>query len=371
MVVTSAGTARLFVAGVARYLASEGHQVYVIASGLGSLFDDESVSTVHCVPVHMDRAPQPFSDLRSLISLIRVIRKLKPEVLTYATPKASLLASIAGRSARVPRRVYQLWGLRLETVRGPMRHLLSASERITSWCSSVVLANSRSLAGVYVSMRLNARVPVRVLGNGSSHGVDLARFSREARTELVDEATSRFLRSHPGLVVGFVGRVHPDKGVDTLLAAAETCRSRGVALSLVIVGRDEGFDWGDYPSTVPMRRVGSVSDPRAYLKSMDILVLVSRREGFPNAVLEAAAMGVPAIVSDATGAVDAVVDGITGVTVPVGDAEMLTSAIIRLAADPATRKAMGSAARRHAEQWFDQQDVWKRYSEFLLTESHS
>lgn len=368
LVVTSGLTAKAFVLGFARYLASLGHSVGVIADSLGA--ESTSLEPVQLIGVQMKRDPTPVGDIRSLIQLIREVRSFSPDVIAYATPKAALLASIVGRFLRVPVRIYQLWGLRLETVSGWRRQLLAIAERVTSHNSTSVLANSQSLADMYLELRLSGTTPVRTLGEGSSHGVDLDHFSPSADLPPLDTRTSAFLKAHSGLTVGFVGRLHPDKGLDTLLEAAAQCGGEGTQLRIILVGSDEGADHGDHlgalPNTVSTHLVGRISDPRPYYAAMDVLVLVSRREGFPNVVLEAAAMGVPAIVSDATGAVDSVANGETGMVVPVDDAPALANCLTKLAADRAVLQEMGSRARAHVERAFSQDVVWARHANFFV-----
>ncbi len=368
LVVTTGRTAHGFVSGFANFLASRNNEVFVLAGAVEDIEDIQGEGA-HYVPLPFERDPHPVKDLRSLVLLIRALRAIRPDVVAYATPKASLLTAVASFALRVPRRVYQLWGLRLETVGGMRRSVLCLAERLTSCLSSAIIANSPSLAAAYTRLGLNCGRQVEVVGAGSSHGVDLQRFSRKAEVPKLDDATKEYLENHQGLRIGFVGRMHPDKGVDTLLDAAEGCRRSGTDVAVILVGGDEGFDWERHLADggVAARVVGRVSDPRPYYEAMDVLVLPSRREGFPNVVLEAAAMGVPAIVSDATGAIDSVVHGVTGLVVPVGDSAALTIALSSLAHDPLLRSELGTRARDRAEKHFDQAAVWRKNAHALLS----
>lgn len=364
LVVTSAKTAKLFVFGFASFLAARGHDVHVITSNAASVVqvDEHPRVVLHEVP--MVRDPAVLTDIRSLVAMVSVLRRVRPDVLAYATPKASLLASAAGFMTRVPVRIYQLWGLRLETASGLTRRVLALAERMASWCSTEILANSPSLGRLYQDLGLNGRRTVQVLGAGSSHGVDLDLFSPAGSNGDVDQATRRFLESSEGMVVGFVGRLHPDKGLDTLVRAAAGCVEAGTPIRLLLVGANEGAapPLADAPW---IHVVGAVDDTRPYYSAMDALVLVSRREGFPNVVLEAASMGIPTIVSDATGVVDSVVDGVTGIKIPVDDTAALAGVLLTLSLDAAKRELMGSAARAWADSRFRQKDVWDRHARYF------
>jgi len=362
IVVTAKITATTFVSGFARYAATRGHNIYIFADSLEPEQIEVGKGRISYVPITMCRDPHPIKDLRSLLELTTELRRNRPKVLLYATPKASLLASIAGTALGIRTRVYQLWGLRLETVTGTTRRILAACEKITSKFSTKILANSVSLSATYQSLGLNVGKRVDVLGQGSSHGVDIVRYSRVSSYPTLDEKTSEFLnRNKSRFIVGFVGRLHPDKGIDTLLAAVNQVQASGTPVAVLIVGNDEGANferdlyWEDSSIIV-----GHVDDPRPYYAAMDVLVLPSLREGFPNVVLEAAAMSVPSIVSNGTGLVDSVVDGETGLIVPVQDSKILADAITRLATDAQQLSKLSAAARIRVEEHFIQELVWDK-----------
>lgn len=368
IVVTSKLTARTFVAGFAQYMARQGQEVVLIADGIEERSETFGIGSVTQIAVPMHRDPSLIADVKSLILLTKVLHEISPQILLYATPKASLLSSIAGWILRIPSRIYQLWGLRLETVSGPKRTFLWLMEWLTSSLSSRVLANSQSLASVYERMGLAPAHSVDVLGDGSSHGVDLQRFSnRQSNPPVPIGLISESNSSSDQLVVGFVGRLHPDKGIDTLLDAARILYNQGISLRLILVGNNEGADLdlsgGIEDNTVV---VGSVKDTRPYYAAMDVLVMPSLREGFPNVVLEAGAMGVPAIVSDGTGVIDSVIDDETGIIFPVKDAHSLAEAMKTLQDFPDIRIRLGLASQRRVEAQFDQGLVWERTLIYIL-----
>lgn len=359
IVVTTRVTVETFVMKFAEHLASLGNEVVIIADGIS--WSERAIGKGSLVmwPVSMSRDPNVLTDLKSLRDLFVALKEIRPSVLVYATPKASLLASINGFALRIPSRVYQVWGLRLETTSGLKRVVLSGAEFLTSLLSTVLLANSKSLATRFTSLKLNAGKLVHVIGEGSSHGVDLEFYSAES-VVFSDQIKKIKEQTQEKFVVGFVGRMHPDKGINTLLKASELLARSGFKFVLLLVGDDEGAEIpASMSSGFEIIRIGHSADVRPYLCVMDILVLPSLREGFPNVVLEAASMSKPAVVSDGTGVVDSVVPGETGLVVPVGDSFRFAQAIRQLGEDPHLRARMGKSARARVEKHFSQDFVWK------------
>lgn len=367
LIVTNEISAITFYRGYLRFLRERGWHVTLVASGSQRLLELAQEEGVDVQLLPMEREPAPFRDLRSLCSAIRLLRALSPSVLVFATPKASLIGAVAGRLTRVPVRVYQLWGLRLETTKGLGRRVFTVLEKITTRCSTHVVANSRSLADEAVALGIATHVTT--LGEGSSHGVDIERYApaRIAEHE-VPQAVSDRIGGLP--VVGYIGRVHRDKGVDVLLDALEIVRSRGLAVALLIVGPNEDSALAaridDSPDDgLVIVSAGGVDDVRPYLNRMDFLCLPTYREGFPNVVLEAAAAGRATITTTATGARDSVIDGETGLLVTPGDALGLADAIEQLLNDEGRRATLGENARLRVEQHFRQVDVFGQQEAFL------
>ncbi|MFJ4044402.1 glycosyltransferase [Microbacterium sp. NPDC089987] len=365
-VVTAESTAMTFLQGYLEYLKEDGWNVTLVCSPGRRVAEYSERENIPFVPVKMRRGPSPIFDVLSLLRLIRVLRRVRPDVLVYATPKASLLAASAGALLGIPVRAYELWGLRAETVSGLRGRVLAALEWTTARLSTTYIANSHSLARRARELGVAGGKKARVLGKGSSHGVDAEHFSREATSHQLLPSDDHVEGRASVPVVGFIGRLHPDKGIDTLFAALEEVALSGVPFQVVLVGRHDGVDAGPLLSRlqerVPVHFVGQVQDVRPALASMDVLVLPSRREGFPNVVLEAAAMEVPAIVSDATGCVDSVLDGKTGFVTPVGNVTRLAAALDRLLTDDTLRREMGRTARQQVLTDFVPRQVWAKHS---------
>jgi len=355
--------------GLPQYLASRGWDVHVVSSpgpGLDALRGEQGL-TVHAL--RMAREPSPLADARALLSWIALLRRVRPDAISVGTPKAGLLGGLAARWTRVPWRIYHLRGLRLETTTGVRRSILAILERTAMASSNMVISVSASLRQRVVDLGLVDGSRIRVLGHGSSNGVELP--ARPPSAEERAAARQRLGLEPRPPVVGFVGRLTPDKGLDVLAAARALLAERGVDHQLLIVG---GVDEQADPAILdalrsvgrPPIETGQVPDARSFYAAMDLLCLPTLREGFPNVVLEAAAAGIPAVTTDATGAVDSVVDGATGLIAAVGDPGSLADRLQELLeATAGARRAMGQAARERAGRDFSRDQVWALFADAL------
>lgn len=363
LAVTVRGSLKL-ISGFPEHLAAHGWEVHVVASNACQSDFSEGV-TVHSIPMRRD--PSLFADIKALTAWVTLLRQVRPDLVVAGTPKAGLLGMIASWLTRVPVRIYMLRGLRLETERGWRRAVLAALEKLSAGAATQVISVSRSLRRNFVEMRLAPAYKVIVLGEGSSNGVELAFPARSPR-----HGRNGSIETDPrALTIGFVGRIARDKGISTLLSAYREICDRGVAAELLLVGAEEpaGIVQEELRrvglSSVDVTWLGQVTNVDPYYDCMDILCLPSRREGFPNVVLEAAAHQVPAVVSDATGCVDSVIDGVTGVVFEVDNPRSLASKLAALAGDREQRLLMGMNARRRVEQHFERSAVWRQSEEHL------
>lgn len=370
LILTSENSALTFYRNYLRFLRERGWEVTVLANSSGAL--EEWAATEGATGYHIpyERNPSMLKDLQTLIATARLLRKIRPDAVVSATPKGGLLGTLAGKLAGVPVRIYQLWGLRLETETGLKRKVLEASERTAIAASTQTVANSFSLARAAEALGLAAPNSIEVLGAGSSHGVDLERFSRAA-TGPVDDHTAAFLAQDSDLKIVFIGRLTPDKGISTLLQAVTTVRARGLNIRLLLIGSVEDQRLAhEVAEAEHIHRLDDVDDVRPYITSADVLCLPTLREGFPNVVLEAAALEVPSVVTDATGAIDSVVDGETGWIFPVENAEALAQVITEITHHPEHIRQRGRQARARVENEFEQVFMFGLQEENIAQQLH-
>lgn len=363
-VVTASMGVRLM-RGQLKFLREAGFEVAVASAPGEELTSIARAEKAQRIEAPLSREIAPLRDLVALVHIWAILRRIRPAIVNFGTPKAGLIAGLAARLSGVPFRVYTLRGLRGETATGIKRHLLFLCERISCACADRVICVSGSLRQKAVSHGIVDPERAVVLGSGSSNGVDVSRFECAGGSQIL----GRQLREKLGIpeaapVVGFVGRFTRDKGMPELMEAFTTLRGQFPELRLLMVG---DFEEGDLPAAEVVRRIntepnivctGFVDDAAPYYAVMDILALPTYREGFPNVVLEAQAAGKPAVVTNATGAVDSVIDGVTGLIVPLRDSVALTGALGKLLAEPKLAFAMGQNGRKRAIAQFQPTRIW-------------
>ena len=336
-----------FFTGLIPELMAEGHEVVSVSSD-GPELDRVRAAGARAVTVEMARQISPFSDLKSLWRLVRVFRREKPDMVHSMTPKAGLLCMTAAWLARVPVRVHTFTGLVFPTSTGMKRRILMTTDRLTCAFATHVIPEGEGVKSDLLNHGITSK-PLRVLGHGNCRGIDLDRYN--PGDSAVMEAASR-LRKPGVFTFVFIGRIVRDKGMDELAGAFGRLYQKRRDVRLVLVGPyEDSLD----PISTGARRVidscpgieavGPQDDVRPWLAAADALVFPSYREGFPNVVIEAGAMGLPSIVTDINGSREIIIDGRNGVIIPPRDAEALHGAMESFVGNPGAAAAMGAAAR--------------------------
>lgn len=367
--VTVGASAYSLLRGQLAWFREQGWDVTLVSSPDDQARQAATREGVELEAIPMHRGISPIKDLVALGRWIRLVAGKKPEAVNVGTPKAGLLGVVAAWICRVPKRLYVVRGLRLEGSRGPVGLLLWIMEWITMKLATDVLFVSRSLASEVTSRGLGNGRESWLIGAGSSNGVDA-----EAVARRVSQVERSDVRADLGIdagafVVGFIGRLSSDKGIDTLLTAcADASLDSRVEFLLIGSLEEPALQEALTAQAERIRRVPWTEDVWGHLPAMDVLCLPTRREGFPNVVLEAAAAGVPTITTTATGAVDSVLPGETGLLMDVDAPEELVSQINTLAQSEVTRLALGLTARERVFEQFKPEDVWEGIAEILNDE---
>lgn len=351
---TSATSCLLLQRGQLEYLRDRGFDVTAIAAPSEELRQFGEREGVDVVGIPMTREICPLRDLLSLCRVWRTFRRLRPAIVNAGTPKAGFLGMLAARLAGVPVRIYTQRGLRLQTCKGLKLWMLFVAEWLAFRCATRVVCVSQSLRECCIDRGLVDADKVIVIGDGSSNGVDGKRLSGQISLSDLDKLRKNLNIPAGVPVVGFVGRLTRDKGINELWGCFTELLQYHRNAHLLIVG---GFEAGDpvdpriaafLHSAPNVVITGFVSDTSAYYHLMTVLAFPSFREGFPNVPLEAACAGVPTVGFAATGTVDAIQDGVTGAIVPLGDVRGLSVAIVKYIDHARLRQRHGRAAQHRA-----------------------
>lgn len=344
----------------------ERYELVLVSSSGKELDELHERYGIKTVGVPMERRMSPLKDVLSLWRLIRVFRRERPYMVHSMTPKAGLLCMLAAWIARVPRRVHTFTGLVWPTASGLSRRILMATDWLTCACATHVIPEGK---GVMDDLQRHiTRKPMRVLGYGNVRGVDMDYW----RSENADAVQVRRLRKEGIFTFVFVGRIVRDKGMNELVEAFWRIHDTH-NVRLLLVGRFE--DELD-PISDETRRIIDKSDdivyvgPQygkdllAYYAAADCFVFPSYREGFPNTVLEAGAMGLPSIVTDINGSREIIENGVNGIVIPSKDTAALVAAMERMVTDEPMRRQMVENARPMIASRFEQGFVRKCMLEF-------
>ena len=364
-----------FCSGIFEHLKQVGFECMAISSpntlsskaehGVSELEEFGRAEGIRTIAVPMERHISLIRDLRSLWQMYRALRQEHPDLVHSMTPKAGLITMTAAWLARVPRRVHTFTGLVWPTASGLKRRILMATDWITCAYATHVIPEGEGVKNDLINHHIT-RKPIKVLGHGNVRGIDLEHYNPKA----ID------VPSHEGFTFVFVGRIVRDKGINELVTAFDRLHREYTETRLVLVGhREDNLD-PVTPATIErinsgngIDAVGGQSDVRPFYAAADALVFPSYREGFPNVVIEAGAMGLPSIVTDINGSREIIIDGENGVIIPSKDEEALYQAMKRFVEHPDEVAAMAAKARpliaSRYEQGYVRQCLYDFYHEIL------
>ncbi len=322
------------------------------------------------ISLPIKRRISPLGDLVALARLVRVIRRSRFAAVQSLTPKAGLLAMLAGFLSRVPVRVHTFTGQVWVTRRGAARWFLKLMDRVVAGCATHVLVDSPSQRDFLIAEGVVSAKKSRVLGRGSVIGVDALRFRPDIEAR---KAVHERLGLHGDAVVFlYLGRLTRDKGVLDLAAAFVRAVAGGHDVRLLVVGPDEDgirtrMEEVLGAAATHARFVDYTDHPEGYMAAADVSCLPSYREGFGVTVIEAAACGIPSIGSRIYGVTDAIEEGATGLLFEAGNVEDLARCMVRLATDPALRHALGRRARERVLRDFRTESIVGELQRFLAS----
>ena len=369
---TVAMSLNILLKGQLRYL----NQFFDVLAVSGYDADLETVKNregVSIVSVAMKRSIAPFQDLISLYRLYKLFKKERPTIVHSITPKAGLLSMVAAKYANVPVRIHTFTGLVFPAKKGLFQKLLILMDKVLCWHATHIIPEGAGVKQDLLDYKITNK-PLEVIANGNVNGIDTTFFN----SNTISEQQQQSLRNELGIdssdfVFVFIGRLVTDKGINELVRAFLSLAIPNCKLLLV----------GPYETEDPLQpetlkaiqqndsilSVGFQHDVRPYLVISDCLVFPSYREGFPNVVMQAGAMGLPSIVTDINGSNEIIIEGLNGTIVPAKNVTALSNAMIRIKEDETWRNQLQSNARSSIISRYEQELVWEalliKYKEFL------
>lgn len=362
-VTTVSLTVRAFVIPLVCYLAENTNWDITVVCDDDPFLQEELPVGVRYFPVSMKRGIS-LSGILATKKLYNLFQRENFDLVQYSTPNAAFYASIASWLACVKHRKYHLMGFRYLGFTGFKKSVFKMIERVCCLLSTDIECVSNSNMNFGIKEKLFSANKAKVIFHGSSAGVDLSRFDIKKKADWRAEVRRILGYTDQQCVFGFVGRITGDKGINELLQAFGSL-SYGEN-KLLLVGEIEknglNADLLSKAETNPNIVIHSfVNDIERYFAGMDVLVFPSYREGFGNVIIEAQAMGVPVIVTDIPGPVDAMIQGETGLVVPSGDVKKLSDAMQKLSLHPELRVRFGEQGIRMVKECFDSKKLMEHF----------
>ena len=361
---------KVLLKGQLRFMASNGFDVKGVSSEGEELREVRENEGIAVEAITMSRKITPFQDLKSLWQMWNFLRKEKPQIVHTHTPKAGIIGMLAARLAGVPHRLHTVAGLPLMEATGTKRKILNFVEKLTYSSATRVYPNSKGLYDFILQNNFIQSNKLKIIANGSSNGIDTAFFSPDQVTEIERVTLREKLNIQPDdFVFVFVGRIVSDKGINELikafseLQAVENNEPAGIKL-LLVGGLENDLDplnpetLAEINQNKDIISVGFQRDVRSFFAIADALVFPSYREGFPNVVMQAGAMGLPSIVSDINGCNEIIIEGENGLIIPSKNVEKLKEKMLTLAKDKNLYTKLKGNSRRMIENRYEQSVVW-------------
>lgn len=346
-------------------MSEKGFEVIGISSQgkeLNEVHDDEGIKVI---PIHMSRKITPLQDINSLWKMYKFIKQEQPQIVHTHTPKAGIIGMLAAKLAGVPIRLHTIAGLPLMEAVGNKRKVLDFVEKLTYSSATKVYPNSKGLYDFILQNNYTSIDKLKVIGKGSSNGIDTKFFSSQYFSQENQAQLNMKLNiQQDDFVFVFVGRLVGDKGINELIEAFSQLTIPNS--KLLLVGHLESDLDPLLSETVKeietnpnIISVGFQKDVRPYFTISDCLVFPSYREGFPNVVMQAGAMGLPSIVSNINGCNEIIIEGENGTIIPVKDSEAIKSAMLKMIEDKEFYFKLKENSRSMIQSRYEQAVVWQ------------
>lgn len=344
-----------FVTEAMKQFTEEGHEV-VLASAMTEDFIQKYANTFRLIPLPMHRGMSLKDMLVMPWRFYRLFRKERFDYIQYATPNASLYASIAAWMARSPIRVYCQWGIRYVGLNGMTRRLFKMLEHLTCLLSTHIRSASQKNLDYAVGEGLYPREKACIIGDGGTIGVDLGQYDISKKSKFREEIRERYPILKDKIVFAFVGRMNRDKGFFELVESFKQLALERKDVALLIIGPKEeqiSINLGEEGIKKRIIFTGFSNEVPKMMASADVLVHPSYREGFSMVIQQAMAMALPVVTTDIPGPSEVITPNVTGLLVKPRNASSLYLGMKQIISERDQMEKMGMAGRLRCEEKFN------------------
>jgi len=362
--VTSSLSYRL-IEGQINFLTSNGYEVHFCSSYCETTKRQVELEGGVFHPVNLEREISFLKDIKSIIKVVKLIKTIKPDIINCSTPKAGLIYCISSLFYGQVKTIFTLRGLRSDTLRGLKYRIVKFTEYLSCKIADKVIVVSPSLKNHSIAKGILIKEKAIVIGEGSSNGINLKRFTRTSEIEIAAQK----IRKENGLndsnvVIGYVGRLVSDKGIKELYHAFCYLRKSYSNIRLLLIGSFESGDELDKDLIHEMKTnpdviiLNYMENIEIAFPAMDCFVLYSYREGFGNVSIEAAAMELPVVVADIPGLKDTIIHNKTGLLAKARDENELYNVLLKMVGNANFRKLLGENGRDRVVKYFQREFIW-------------
>lgn len=358
---------RYLLLGQMQFMQQNGFTVIMISADGPELKDVIASEQCQHITVGMTRKITPWQDVKCLWQLIKIFKKLKPDIVHTHTPKAGLLGMLAAKICGIPVRIHTVAGMPLMVEQGFKFTLLKYIEKLTYSAANHVWPNSASLYNYIADNKFTSIKKLNIIGKGSTNGININRFNKEVLDDnILNEIkiSINFLPNTTYLLC--IGRLVVDKGIVELVNVFVALNTKYPQLKLVLVG-----DYEQNLDPLPKETLEQIEantniihikwtqHVEYFMQIAHYFIFPSHREGFPNVLLQAGAMELPIICSRIAGNVDIVEHNTTGLIFNAADKLQMLQQIEYAINNKATMHAMATKLMQIIKSDYRRENIWQ------------
>lgn len=362
---------RYLLPGQMRFMVAQGFDVMMISADGKELPEVLEMEQCRHTIVPMTRKITPWQDLKCLWQLIIILKKEKPDIVHTHTPKAGLLGMMAARLCAVKCRIHTVAGLPLMVEKGNKYRLLKFIEKVTYAMANQVWPNSQSLKQFITDQKLCNADKLKIIGRGSTNGVNTNRFNRKMLDEkIMNEIKEEINYSIDNKYLLCIGRLVVDKGITELVNVFTQLQKDNDGLIMILAGEYESeldplpaHTLQEIKINPSIIHVNWTNYVEYYMYLCDLFIFPSHREGFPNVLLQAAVMQLPVICSRIAGNIDIVTDNKTGLIFDCGNEQQLLQHVKYAIEQPLEVQRMAKLLQAEVKENYQQEVIWQNILE--------